>query len=286
MTEHNFDPLASDLFASDLFAARESQRYELHTRFLNEQMVRMLRAIGYDVRFCRGQGQYLYDWHGHQYLDMLSGWGVFAIGRNHPVLRDALKNVLDSDLPNLVQFDVSTLAGILAERLLAQVPWLEKVFFANSGAETVEAAIKFARTATGRPGIVSCEHAFHGLTLGALSLNGDAVFRAGFGPLLPGCVQIPFNDLAALERALAARQVAAFVVEPIQGKGVNLLMTTILPAPPTCAKSTARCSLPMKSRPGSVAPGGFSRSSTGASSPTWSCSPNRFRAARCRSARC
>src|ERR1700730_13515488 len=129
--------------ASDLFSSREAQRYELHTRFLNEQMVRMLRAIGYDVRFCRGQGQYLYDWHGHQYLDLLSGWGVFAIGRNHPVVREALKNVLDSELPNLVQFDVSTLAGILAERLLAHVPYLEKVFFANSGAETVEAAIKF-----------------------------------------------------------------------------------------------------------------------------------------------
>jgi len=207
---------------SELFSANESERYALHTRFLNEQMVRVLRAIGYDVRFCRGQGQYLYDWHGHQYLDLLSGWGVFALGRNDPTVRDALKNVLDSELPNLVQLDVSALAGVLAERLLTHVPHLEKVFFANSGAETVEAAIKFARAATGRAGIVSCEHAFHGLTYGALSLNGDQVFRSGFEPLVGECKQIPFNDLMALEQALASRRMAAFVVEPIQGKGVNL----------------------------------------------------------------
>ena len=119
------------------------------------------------------RGQYLYDRDGERYLDLLSGFGVFAIGRNHPAVRDALKSVLDSDLPNLVQMDVSALAGILAERLLARVPYLDKVFFANSGAEAVEAAIKFARAATGRPGIVYCDHAFHGLTYGALSLNGD-----------------------------------------------------------------------------------------------------------------
>jgi ornithine--oxo-acid transaminase len=137
-------------------------------------------------------------------------------------LREALKSVLDSELPNLVQIDVSTLAGILAERLLAHVPYLDKVFFANSGSEAVEAAIKFARAATGRPGIVYCEHAFHGLSYGALSLNGDDIFRNGFEPLLPGCVRIRFNDLVALEKALHSRTIAAFIVEPIQGKGVDI----------------------------------------------------------------
>ena len=207
---------------AELFAEREAVRYELHSRHLNEQMVRVLRTIGYDVGFCKGQGQYLYDREGSRYLDLLSGFGVFAIGRNHPAVRDALKSALDADLPNLVQLDVPTLAGVLAEKLLARTPYLDKVFFANSGAEAVEAAIKFARCATGRPGIVHCDHAFHGLTYGALSLNGDEMFRAGFGPLLPDCVSIPFNDLAALELALHSRNVAAFIVEPIQGKGVNL----------------------------------------------------------------
>src|SRR6185436_3321175 len=137
-------------------------------------------------------------------------------------VRDALKSVLDSELPNLVQLDVSTLAGVLAERLLKYVPYLDKVFFANSGTEAVEAAIKFARAATGRPGLVHCQHAYHGLSYGALSLNGDAIFRDGFEPMLPNCTAVPFNNLPALERALAARDVAAFIVEPIQGKGVNM----------------------------------------------------------------
>jgi ornithine--oxo-acid transaminase len=210
------------LDAAALFAEREAERYALHTRHLNGQMVRVLKTIGFDVRFRAGRGQYLFDQDGKRYLDLLSGWGVFAIGRNHPALRETLKGVLDSDLPNLVQMEVSTLAGVLAERLLRYAPYLQKVFFANSGTEGVEAALKFARTATGRPGLVYCSHAFHGLTYGALSINGDATFRQGFEPLLPGCIEIPFNDLAALERVLAARDVAAFVVEPIQGKGVNL----------------------------------------------------------------
>src|SRR3954467_11430361 len=221
--------LYSKLDVSEVFVGRQAQRSSMHARHLNEQLVRVLKTIGYDVGFQKGQGQYLYDRDGARYLDLLSGFGVFAIGRNHPALRQALKSVLDADLPNLVQMDVSTLAGVLAERLLEYVPYLDKAFFANSGAECVEAAIKFARTATGRPGIVYCGHAYHGLSYGALSLTDDANFRGGFEPLLPGCTAIPFNDLAALEQALSSRQVAAFIVEPIQGKGVNMPSDEFLP---------------------------------------------------------
>src|ERR1700682_1065630 len=221
--------LYSNLDVSEMFVDRQSQRSSMHARHLNEQLVRVLKTIGYDVGFQKGQGQYLFDRDGVRYLDLLSGFGVFAIGRNHPALRRALKSVLDSDLPNLVQLDVSTLAGVLAERLLDFVPYLDKVFFANSGAECVEAAIKFARGATGRPGIVYCAHGYHGLTYGALSLTDDPNFRSGFEPLLPGCTPIPFNDLAALEQALSSRQVAAFIVEPIQGKGVNMPTDEFLP---------------------------------------------------------
>lgn len=221
--------LYPNLDVSEMFVDREAQRSSMHARHLNEQLVRVLKTIGYDVGFQRGVGQYLFDRDGSRYLDLLSGFGVFAIGRNHPVLRQALKTVLDADMPNLVQMDVSTLAGILAERLLDHVPYLDKVFFANSGAETVEAAIKFARGATGRPGIVYCGHAYHGLSYGALSLTDDANFRGGFDPLLPGCSSVPFNDLDALERALLSKQVAAFIVEPIQGKGVNMPSDEFLP---------------------------------------------------------
>ncbi len=205
-----------------LLTEREAERYTLHSRYLNEQLIRVLKTIGFDRAYQRGQGQYLYDRDNQKYLDLLSGFGALALGRNHPTVRKTLKKVLDSDLPNLVQMDVSALAGILAERLLRHVPYLDKVFFANSGTEAVEASLKFARAATGREGIVFCSHAFHGLTYGSLSLNGDQIFRGGFGPLLPACTEVPFNDLPALERTLAARQIAAFIVEPIQGKGVHI----------------------------------------------------------------
>ncbi len=205
-----------------LFEEREAGRYALHARHLNEQMVRVLKTIGFDVGFVRGSGQYLWDRDGAKYLDLLSGWGVFAIGRNHPHIHSALRQVLDLELPNLVQMDVSALAGVLAERLLARVPHLEKAFFANSGTECVEAAIKFARAATGRAGIAYCSHAFHGLSYGSLSLNGDAIFRKGFEGFLTDCVEVPFNDLTALEDALKSRKIAGFFVEPIQGKGVNM----------------------------------------------------------------
>ncbi|MGB8897246.1 MAG: aspartate aminotransferase family protein [Pseudolabrys sp.] len=205
-----------------LFAEVEADRYVLHTRHLNEQMVRVLKTIGFDRAYQRGKGQYLYDRDGQQYLDLLGGWGACALGRNHPVVCNTLKKVLDSDFPNLVQMDVSALAGVLAERLLRYVPHLEKVFFANSGTESVETSLKFARAATGRDGIIYCSHAFHGLTYGSLSVNGDEIFRSGFGPLLPGCIEVPFNNLVALERALASKTIAAFIVEPIQGKGVTV----------------------------------------------------------------
>ena len=209
---------------ASILAERQGEKYALHDRHLNPQLVRVLKTLGYDVNFTRGEGAHLYDVTGRRYLDLLSGFGVFALGRNHPAIAAALRQVLEAQLPGLVQLDVSLLAGVLAEKLLARIGMagLERVFFCNSGTEAVEAAIKFARMATGRPKIVYCAGAFHGLTYGALSLNGTEVFRKGFGPLLPDCVKIPFNDLPALEAALKGGQIAAFIVEPIQGKGVTL----------------------------------------------------------------
>ena len=227
--EPNGDVVKPGCDIAALFAEREAERYTLHARHMNEAMVRVLRTIGYDLGFRSGTGQYLFDRSGARYLDLLSGWGVFGIGRNHPRLRDALTRVLASDFPNLVQMDVPALAGILAERLLHYAPWLDRAVFTNSGGEAVETAMKFARRATGRNGFVYCANAFHGLSYGALSLNGDGHFRDGFGPLLADCSQVPFNDLAALERTLATREVAAFIVEPVQGKDVNIPDDDYLP---------------------------------------------------------
>ena len=156
----------TELDVVSLFMNREAERYTLHSRYMNEMMVRVLQTIGYDIGFRGGLGQYLFDRAGARYLDLLSGWGVFGIGRNHPKLRAALTSVLAMDFPNLVQMDVSPLAGILAERLLRYIPYLDKVLFGNSGGEAVEASMKLARKATGRPGLVYCTHAFHGLSYG------------------------------------------------------------------------------------------------------------------------
>lgn len=208
---------------AELLRERAGENFHLHEQHLNTQMVRVLKTIGYDRVYTKAHGPYLYDDKGVEYLDLLSGFGVFALGRNHPKIIQALKDVLDAELPDMVQMDVSLLSGLLAEKILEKCPDnLSKMFFCNSGAEAVEAAIKFSRYTTKREKIVYCEHAFHGLTLGALSLNGENIFREGFGPLLPECTSVPYNDLSALEAALRNRDVAAFIVEPIQGKGVNL----------------------------------------------------------------
>jgi ornithine--oxo-acid transaminase len=211
-------------FIASMLDERNGQQFQLHEQFLNPQLVKVLRTIGFDRNYRKARGAYLFDDRGDRYLDLMSGWGALALGRNHPVVNAALHEVLDLDLPNLGQMDSSLLSGLLAEQLVATTPGreLDAVFFTNSGTEAVEGAIKFARRATGREGLVYCSHAFHGLSLGALSLNGERQFRDGFGPYLPGCREIPFNDLEALERALHGDGVAAFLVEPIQGKGVHM----------------------------------------------------------------
>lgn len=215
----------------ELIQQRQQENFALHDRYLNAQMVKVLRTIGYDRNYVRAEGAYLYDDQGDRYLDLLSGFGVFALGRNHPAIVQALQEVLTAELPNLVQLDVSLLAGILAEKLVAISPHgLERVFFANSGTETVEAAIKFSRCATGRSKIVHCTGGYHGLTMGSLSATADDHYREGFGSLLPDFVEVPFNDVAALERALAGNDVAAFITEPIQGHGVHIPDVNYLPA--------------------------------------------------------
>ena len=213
--------MAFDLAA--LLAEHRGESFELHSQFMNPQLVKVLATLGFDRTYVGADGSYLIDDGGDRYLDFLSGFGVFALGRNHPVIKDALHQAIDADLPNLVQMDCALLPGLLAKALVERAPGgIERAFFTNSGAESVETAIKFARCSTGRNRMLYCDHGFHGLTNGALSLNGGKEFREGFGPLLPECDQIPFGDIEALGRSLRRGDVAAFVVEPIQGKGVYM----------------------------------------------------------------
>jgi len=196
--------------------------FDGHARAINPQFVRLLRTIGFDRRWARAEGAYLFDAEGHRYLDMLGGFGMFNVGRNNARIRRTLIEALELETPGSVQLGVGTLPALLAEELLRVAPpSVGRVLFTNSGTESVEAAIKLARAATQRPRVVSAEHGFHGLTLGALSANGNAEFRDRFGPLLEGFVRVPFNDLDALEAELCREDVALVLLEPIQGKGVN-----------------------------------------------------------------
>jgi ornithine--oxo-acid transaminase len=207
---------------TELVEERGAEALDLHAQTVNPQFVRLLRTIGFDRSWARAEGAYLWDSDGNRYLDVLGGFGMFNVGRNNPRVREALIEALELHRPGSVQLGVDSLPALLAEELLRRAPAsVGKAIFTSSGAESVEAAIKLGRAATGRSRVLSAEHGFHGLTLGALSATATPEFRDRFGPLLPGFAQVPIGDLDALERELASEDVALFIVEPVQGKGVN-----------------------------------------------------------------
>ena len=202
-------------------AASGSERY---AERVNPEWVRLLNLLEMNVRYERCVGTELFTSDGRRILDFLSGYCVHNIGHNHPDVVAALQHELGRCGPAMIQTHVADLAGELAEKLCERAGGrLSRAFFCSSGSEGVEAAIKFARAHKKRVGILSAEHAFHGLTCGALSLMSDSYWRDGFGPLLPHTKNVPFNDLEALDRELKSKQFAAFVVEPIQSEaGVQL----------------------------------------------------------------
>ncbi|HEY1590239.1 MAG TPA: aminotransferase class III-fold pyridoxal phosphate-dependent enzyme [Solirubrobacteraceae bacterium] len=217
------DPAVDSLGVVAEAAERAGETFDLAARHLDGSLVDVLRILGFDKEFRSARGSYLYDVAGRGYLDFHTGEGFASLGHNHPDVRDVMHAVLSADLVDGVQINHSVLAGMLAEALSERLPRdLDAMFFTSSGAEAVDSAMKFARAATGRPRLLSCDSSFHGVTLGPLSLIGDDFFKEGFGPLLPGCARIPFGDLASLEAELRSEDVAAFIVEPIQGRAVTL----------------------------------------------------------------
>src|SRR5919198_4302909 len=212
---HAVDPLG---VVTDAMA-RADETLGLAARHLDSSLVDVLGILGFDKDYVSAEGSYLYDAAGRPYLDFHTGEGFASLGHNHPDVRDVLQATLAANLVDGVQLQYSALAGMLAEALSQRLPrGLDAVFFTSTGAEAVDSAMKFARAATGRPRLLSCDSSFHGVTLGPLSLVGDEFFKEGFGPLLPGCARVPFGDLARLESELRAGDVAAFIVEPIQGR--------------------------------------------------------------------
>ncbi len=207
----------------ELVTAQRGAELDLWGRTINPQFARVMKAIGFDRSWTRAEGAYLWDDDGNRYLDVLGGFGMFNVGRNNPRVRAALIEALELDLPGSVQMGATALPPLLAKALLERTPArLKRVLFTSSGAEAIEAAIKLGRAATKRERVLSADHSFHGLTLGALSANGCPEFTDRFRPLLPGFERVPFGDLEALEEKLVREDVALFLIEPVQGKGVNL----------------------------------------------------------------
>ena len=225
-----------DFSLRDLLAARAGEGLDLYARYSNPRFVQILRILGFDRRWARAEGAYLFDRDGTRFLDWLGGFGMYNVGRNNATVRRALEDLLSLQTPSLPQLGLSDLPGLLAEALLRVAPpSTDRVLFVNSGTEAVEAALKLARAAARRPRVVAVENGFHGLTLGSMSVNGSAPARTAFEPLLPDVAFVPFNDLAALEAELRHEDVALFLTEPVQGQGV------VLPQPGYLAGAQQLC---------------------------------------------
>src|SRR5690242_9852893 len=213
----------SDFSLAGLLDSRRGEDLDLWAGTINPQFVRVLRTIGFDRAWARAEGAYLYDADGTRFLDLLGGFGMYGVGRNNPRIRAALVEALELETPGMLAMGTTLLPGLLAEQLIGLAGGrIERCLFTSSGTESVEAAIKLGRAATGRGRVLSAEHGFHGLTLGSLSANDNDEFTARFQPLLPGFAQVPFGDLEALENQLRREDVAIFLVEPVQGKGIHL----------------------------------------------------------------
>jgi len=168
------------------------------------------------ITLVRGLGAHVWDSEGREYVDLLAGIAVCAVGHAHPRVLAAVNEQL-ATLGHVSNLYATTASETLAQRLVDLAGVDGKVFFCNSGAEANEAALKLARKATGRPGFVAAEGSFHGRTFGALAVTGQPAKRAAFEPL-PGPVTfVPYGDADAL-RAAVTEDTAAVILEPIQGE--------------------------------------------------------------------
>lgn len=189
---------------------------------LNPTLAKILKAFKLDKNYLRGEGCYLWDEEGKRYLDFIAQYGAVPFGYNPPFIWEALDEVREKRLPSLTQPSLPAQALILANRLAECSPGkLCYSTFCQSGTEAVEAAIKMARSCTGKNTIISTYNSFHGKTLGSLSATGKSNYQKPFRAPAPGFAKVPYNDAAALQEVYeeCQRDVAAFIVEPVQGEG-------------------------------------------------------------------
>lgn len=203
---------------TDVLDAQIEEAAGLNRRHVHPKLLKMFDLAGMNANFVEGRGQHLWDADGNRWLDLLSGGGVHFLGRNDPRVNRALIEVLSRDLPNLTIVNPALLSGAVAARLLEMAgPHFGKVIFANTGTETTEVAIRFARYVTRRRRFLYLEGSFHGRTYGAISLCGTPELREGQEPLMPVCTPLRRNDLRQLRQELQHGDVAALFVEPVQG---------------------------------------------------------------------
>ncbi len=203
---------------------------EKYTQFVNPTQVALLKIGGFDHVEAQADGVILSDLDGNRYIDCLGGYGVFSLGHRHPKVVQAVKDQLDRIPLSSKTFLNKPLADLAAKLAAVSPGALQYSFFCNSGAEAVEGALKIARMATGKPEIISAHGGYHGKTLGALSATGRDLYRTPFAPLLPGFVQVAWNDFGALRDAVTD-QTAAIILEPVQGEGgIQLPSPEYLPA--------------------------------------------------------
>ena len=193
-----------------------AETYENYRQFVNPSLARVMKVSGSPIEV-RAQGCTIWDQNGKAYLDFAGGYGVFTLGHSHPKIIAAVRAQMDLlSLSGKTMFNVPL--GRAAARLAQLAPGdLQISFWANSGTEAVEGAIKLARAATGRAKIVGTANGYHGKTMGALTVSGRAYFQDAFRPLLADVAHVPYGDAAALEGVL--EDAAAFIVEPVQGEG-------------------------------------------------------------------
>ena len=186
--------------------------------YVNPGLARLMQFAGFGDVEITGEGCVLKTASGQEYLDFVASFGVFACGHRHPRIIEAAHRQLDR-LPISTRTFFNAEQAMLAERLAEAAPGdLKLTFFSNSGAEAVEAALKFSRKRTGKPGFLSTEGSYHGKTMGALAVTGREKYRAPFEPMVEGAVFVPYNDLEAMTAAMNDR-IAAIIVEPVQGEG-------------------------------------------------------------------